>query len=72
MKFSNALLKMSENIYDEICEVLRRFKIIDELFNFIVSCVSFSIYIIIAEIMVKSMDKSNCTSKANEKIYLIW
>lgn len=66
---------MSENIYDEICEVLRRFKIIDELFNFIVSCVSFSIYIIIiiiAEIMVKSMDKSNCTSKANEKIYLIW
>lgn len=31
MKFSNALLKMSENIYDEICEVLRRFKIIDEL-----------------------------------------
>lgn len=71
MKFSNALLKMSENIYDEICEVLRRFKIIDELFNFIVSCVSFSIYIIIAEIMVKSMDKSNCTSKANEKIYLI-
>lgn len=71
MKFSNALLKMSENIYDKICEVLRRFKIIDELFNFIVSCVSFSIYIIIAEIMVKSMDKSNCTSKANEKIYLI-
>lgn len=71
MKFSNALLKMNENIYDEICEVLRRFKIIDELFNFIVSCVSFSIYIIIAEIMVKSMDKSNCTSKANEKIYLI-
>lgn len=65
------MLKMSENIYDEICEVLRRFKIIDELFNFIVSCVSFSIYIIIAEIMVKSMDKNNCTSKANEKIYLI-
>lgn len=31
MKFSNALVKTSENIYDEICEILRRFKIIDEL-----------------------------------------
>lgn len=53
MKFSNVLVETSENIYEEICEVLRRFKIIIELCVGFHSqlCFSFSIYII-AEIVV--------------------
>lgn len=69
MKFSNVLVETSENIYEEICEVLRRFKIIIELCVRFHSqlCFSFSIY---SQLLRKLwLWVREC--KANEKIYLI-